>query len=63
MPSSPVSVRPLKCFHAISAWKRRPAARLSHSEYLEQVWAAVSKEAIAMIFTDADATGFEEDAR
>src|SRR5204862_612222 len=32
-------------------------------EYLEQVWAAVSKEALAMIFTGADATGFEEDAR
>ena len=32
-------------------------------EYLEQVWAAVSKEALAMIFTGVDATGFEEDAR
>jgi putative DNA methylase len=33
------------------------------NEYLEQVWAAVSKEALTMIFTGADATGFEEDAR
>lgn len=32
-------------------------------EYLELVWAAVSKEALTMIFTDADATGFDEDAR
>jgi len=32
-------------------------------EYLEQVWAAVAKEALTMIFTGADATGFEEDAR
>lgn len=32
-------------------------------EYLEQVWAAVSKEALAMIFAGGDATGFEEDAR
>src|SRR6266566_537707 len=32
-------------------------------EYLEQVWAVVSKEALAMIFTGADATGFEADAR
>jgi hypothetical protein len=32
-------------------------------EYLEQVWAAVSKEALTMIFAGADATGFEEDAR
>ena len=32
-------------------------------EYLEYVWAAVSKEALNMIFEGADATGFEEDAR
>lgn len=32
-------------------------------EYLEYVWAAVSKEAISMIFAGADTTGFEEDAR
>lgn len=32
-------------------------------EYLEYVWAAVAKEALAMIFRGADATGFEEDAR
>jgi adenine-specific DNA methylase len=32
-------------------------------EYLEQVWAAVSKEAISMIFAGADTAGFEEDAR
>src|ERR1700686_5465495 len=36
---------------------------VSLKEYLEQVWAAVSKEALTMIFTGADATGFEEDAR
>ena len=33
------------------------------SEYLEHVWAAVSNEALTMIFTDADAAGFEPDAR
>lgn len=32
-------------------------------EYLEYVWAAVAKEALAVIFQGADATGFEEDAR
>ncbi len=32
-------------------------------DYLEHVWAAVAREALAMIFRDADATGFEEDAR
>ena len=36
---------------------------VSLKEYLEQVWAAVAKEALAMIFTGVDATGFEEDAR
>jgi adenine-specific DNA methylase len=32
-------------------------------EYLEQVWAAVSREALGMIFTGADASGLEEDSR
>jgi hypothetical protein len=32
-------------------------------EYLEQVWATVSKEALSMVFAGADATDFEEDAR
>jgi len=32
-------------------------------EYLEQVWAAVAKEALSMVFRDADASGFEPDAR
>ncbi|WP_437495104.1 hypothetical protein WME75_43705 [Sorangium sp. So ce1014] len=32
-------------------------------EYLEQVWAAVSKEALSLMFDGADASGLEEDAR
>jgi adenine-specific DNA methylase len=32
-------------------------------EYLEQVWAMVSREALSLIFRNADTTGFEEDAR
>ena len=32
-------------------------------EYLESVWAAVAKEALTIIFPDADTVGFEEDAR
>lgn len=32
-------------------------------EYLEQVWAAVSTEALSMIFHDADAANLEPDAR
>ncbi len=33
------------------------------AEYLEHVWAAVAREALSMIFEDADATGLEPDAR
>jgi hypothetical protein len=32
-------------------------------EYLVEVWAAVAKEALTMVFEDADASGFEADAR
>ncbi|MBL9006087.1 MAG: DUF1156 domain-containing protein [Myxococcales bacterium] len=32
-------------------------------EYLEQVWAVVSREALAMIFDEAETSGLEEDAR
>jgi hypothetical protein len=32
-------------------------------EYLEQVWAAVAREALSLIFEEVDATGLEEDAR
>ena len=37
--------------------------RVELREYLEQVWAAVAREALSMIFEDADTTGLEEDAR
>ena len=32
-------------------------------EYLEKVWEAVAREALMVIFKDADTSGFEEDAR
>jgi adenine-specific DNA methylase len=32
-------------------------------EYLEQVWAAVSREALSSVVADADLSGFESDAR
>jgi putative DNA methylase len=32
-------------------------------EYLEQVWATVSREALTMLFAEADASGLEADAR
>jgi hypothetical protein len=37
--------------------------KVTLTEYLEQVWAAVSKEALSMIFAGADASGFDPDAR
>ncbi len=37
--------------------------RIELKEYLEQVWAAVSKEALSMIFEDASIEGFEPGAR
>jgi putative DNA methylase len=36
---------------------------VSLKEYLEQVWATVSQEALNMIFQGSDTTGLEEDAR
>ena len=53
----------LEIFSRYSRVEKASGEAVSLKEYLEQVWAAVAKEALAMIFTGADATGFEEDAR
>ncbi len=53
----------LEIFSFYSRVEKPNGEAVSLKEYLEQVWAAVSKEALAMIFAGADATGFEEDAR
>jgi putative DNA methylase len=53
----------LEIFSRYSRVEKANGETVSLKEYLEHVWAAVSKEALAMIFTGADATGFEEDAR
>ncbi len=53
----------LEIFSRYSRVEKASGELVSLKQYLEQVWAAVSKEALAMIFTGADATGFEEDAR
>lgn len=37
--------------------------RVELREYLEHVWAAVSREALATVFRDAETTGLEADAR
>jgi adenine-specific DNA methylase len=53
----------LEIFSRYSRVEKASGEAVPLKEYLEQVWAAVSKEALTMIFTGADTTGFEEDAR
>lgn len=53
----------LEVFSRYSRVEKASGEEVTLREYLEYVWAAVSKEALNMIFAGADATGFEEDAR
>lgn len=53
----------LEIFSRYSRVEKASGEAVTLREYLEHVWAAVAKEALTMIFTGADTTGFEEDAR
>ena len=53
----------LEIYSRYSRVEKASGEAVGLKEYLEQVWAAVAKEALTMIFAGADATGFEEDAR
>ena len=53
----------LEIFSRYSRVEKASGEQVSLREYLEHVWAAVSQEALRMVFEGADATGFEEDAR
>ena len=53
----------LEIFSRYSRVEKSSGEVVTLKEFLEQVWAAVAKEALALVFKDADATGFEEDAR
>jgi adenine-specific DNA methylase len=53
----------LEIFSRYSRVEKSSGEAATLREYLEQVWAAVSTEAISMIFRDADAAGLEPDAR
>src|SRR5437867_2610301 len=53
----------LEIFSRYSGVEKANGDAVTLKEYLEYVWAAVAKEALVMIFKDADTTGFEEDAR
>lgn len=53
----------LEIFSRYSRVEKANGENVALRDYLEEVWAAVSREALNMIFEGADATGFEEDAR
>jgi len=53
----------LEIYSRYSSVEKASGEKVELSEYLEEVWAAVSREALNMIFEGADASGFEEDAR
>jgi putative DNA methylase len=53
----------LEIFSRYSRVEKASGEAVTLKEYLEQVWAAVAKEALVLVFKDADTTGFEADAR
>jgi putative DNA methylase len=53
----------LEIFSRYSKVEKASGEQVMLKEYLTHVWGAVAQEALAQIFKDADATGFEEDAR
>ncbi len=53
----------LEVFSRYSRVEKASGDVVALREYLEQVWAAVAKEALAQVFKDADTAGFEPDAR
>lgn len=53
----------LEIFSRYSRVEKASGEQVTLKEYLEQVWAVVAKEALNMIFTGADTSAFEEDAR
>ena len=53
----------LEVFSRYSRVEKASGEESTLSEYLEHVWAAVSTEALSMIFHDADAAGLEPDGR
>src|SRR5439155_15500573 len=53
----------LEIFSRHSRVEKASGEAVTLKEYLEQVWAAVAKEALVLVFKDADTAGFEADAR
>ena len=53
----------LELFSKYSSVEKASGEIVQLREFLEQVWAAIAREALNMIFEGADTSGFEEDAR
>ena len=53
----------LEIFSRYSRVEKASGEPVPLKEYLEQVWAAVAREALSLMFEGADASGLEEDAR
>jgi putative DNA methylase len=53
----------LEVFSRYSSVEKPSGVTVPLGEYLKEVWAAVSREALNMIFEGAETSGFEEDAR
>jgi hypothetical protein len=53
----------LEVFSRYSRVEKASGDVVTLTEFLVEVWAAVSREALSMVFEGADASGFEEDAR
>lgn len=53
----------LEVFSRYSRVEKASGEAVSLRDYLEQVWAAVSQEALSMIFDDPETAGLEPDAR
>jgi hypothetical protein len=53
----------LEIFSRYSHVEKASGEVVTLKEYLEQVWAAVAKEALSLVFAGADTAGFEPDAR
>ncbi len=53
----------IEIYSRYSSVEKASGEKVALQKYLQEVWAAVSREALSMIFEGADASGFEEDAR
>ncbi len=53
----------LEVFSRYSSVEKPNGDQVSLREYMEHVWAAISREALSVVFSEADASGFEEDSR